>query len=705
MKLQAKMLLGVLGAAVVVFGLMIFGVIWQVSASSTRFARDVLQSNSIAAANAITEDMISNITAVKALADLVSALDYKDDSARYNIVNMAKTYIEANPEFAAVWIICEPNAYDGEDARYADTDEFRRGDGRMIVTYSWENGKAVRSTSVLKQETLKTADWYQIPLTAGKESVSEPLLYSYTGKTADNILMTTYGAPVKRDGKTIGVVGIDVSLEEMDKIVSNLTIPEGASAALVSNGGTIVSGFGKESLGKNYRELGFSETDTVLSDIKNGKSSFYTSQIHGAKDDVIVFREAVRLANTGTPWSLSVSIPASIVNMPARLLTRHIIIGALVGILVLGVVVTLLVRRIVKPIHITCDRLSRFGELDLSEIADALDLRKGNDEIGEMTRVIHKLQSVLREMVQTLESETDNFTASSELLSSISAESVAASNVVNEAVEKVFLLLEQNNKSLETTNTGAQDVATAASSAAEMATGAADNASRTSSLSDSAVKEVENVVSEMDRLREHTLVCDDNIKELSTSVGSISSFVSSISSIATQTNLLALNAAIEAARAGDAGRGFAVVADEVRKLAEESNSAAKQVATLVTSLGQATEASQSVFSELRDGLAKVQDDAKRAVSNLGQAQDEINKVAGAIQGMAAASEEQAANSSEMTESIKSTIAAIGDVQRVVENIRVSAKETLTTSEHVENESQNLAQGSEKLKELLSQFTI
>ncbi|GHV39851.1 methyl-accepting chemotaxis protein [Synergistales bacterium] len=703
MKLQAKMLLGVLSAAVVVLGVMIFGVIWQVSASSTQVARNILKSDSAAAANVIARDMISSITAVKALADSVSAVDYKNDTARNDLVNITKTYLENNPKFTGVCIVFEPGAYDGKDARYANADGFNEV-GRMAVIYGMDNGKAVRSTEGIDEATIKASEWYQIPLLAGKECVLEPFLYTYTGRAADNILITTYAYPIRRDGKTIGVACIDASLEEMDKTVSNLNISEGASAALVSNGGTIVSGFGKEFLGKNYRELGFPRPDAILSDIKNGRSSFSGSRtLEG--DPAIVFREAVQLANTGTPWSLTVAIPTSIVNEPAKLLTRHIIIGALVCILVLGVVVTLLVRRIVKPIHITCDRLSRFGELDLREIADALDLRKGNDEIGEMTRVIHKLQSVLREMVQTLEREADNFTASSELLASTSAKSVAESNAVNEAVEKVSLLLEQNNKSLEITNTGAQDVATAASSAAEMATGAADNASRTSSLSDSAVKEVENVVSEMDRLREHTLVCDDNIKELSTSVSSISSFVSSISSIATQTNLLALNAAIEAARAGDAGRGFAVVADEVRKLAEESNSAAKQVATLVTSLGQATEASQSVFSELRDGLAKVQDDAKRAVSNLGQAQDEINKVAGAIQGMAAASEEQAANSSEMTESIKSTIAAIGDVQRVVENIRVSAKETLTTSEHVENESQNLAQGSEKLKELLSQFTI
>jgi len=68
----------------------------------------------------------------------------------------------------------------------------------------------------------------------------------------------------------------------------------------------------------------------------------------------------------------------------------------------------------------------------------------------------------------------------------------------------------------------------------------------------------------------------------------IGEIVALITDIASQTNLLALNAAIEAARAGEQGRGFAVVADAVRKLAEQSNTAAGKIGTIIAEIQQET---------------------------------------------------------------------------------------------------------------------
>lgn len=91
----------------------------------------------------------------------------------------------------------------------------------------------------------------------------------------------------------------------------------------------------------------------------------------------------------------------------------------------------------------------------------------------------------------------------------------------------------------------------------------------------------------------------ETVEALGKKSNEITSIIRTITDIAGQTNLLALNAAIEAARAGEHGRGFAVVADEVRKLAVQSQKAAKEVTSIVTSIQQEV---KSIVKQNHDGV-------------------------------------------------------------------------------------------------------
>lgn len=83
-------------------------------------------------------------------------------------------------------------------------------------------------------------------------------------------------------------------------------------------------------------------------------------------------------------------------------------------------------------------------------------------------------------------------------------------------------------------------------------------------------------------LASHSQDINAKINTVQAEIQKMDAIIDYIKSISDSTNLLGLNAAIEASRAGEMGRGFAVVAGEIRKLAENSKVSAKQISeTLV----------------------------------------------------------------------------------------------------------------------------
>ncbi len=91
----------------------------------------------------------------------------------------------------------------------------------------------------------------------------------------------------------------------------------------------------------------------------------------------------------------------------------------------------------------------------------------------------------------------------------------------------------------------------------------------------------------------HSLM--DALKEKSNDIVKI---IDTMKAISEQTNLLSLNAAIEASRAGESGRSFAIVATEIGKLAEQSNTSAAHIASIITQLQQDTDTAVRAVSEL-----------------------------------------------------------------------------------------------------------
>ncbi len=74
--------------------------------------------------------------------------------------------------------------------------------------------------------------------------------------------------------------------------------------------------------------------------------------------------------------------------------------------------------------------------------------------------------------------------------------------------------------------------------------------------------------------------------------------------VTNQTNILGLNASIEAARAGEAGRGFAVVAKEVQSLANNSDTLAEEINSILRKIKEDVESTQSMVKDLKEAAGK-----------------------------------------------------------------------------------------------------
>ena len=601
-----------------------------------------------------------------------------NDRAAFDAV--LKKTMEKNPELAGAWAGFEPNAFDGRDAEFMGQEPHNVKTGRY-ATYFYNFGDGI-SPYYLELDTLADDEggaYYYTPLRSGKPYVVDPVLYDIDGT---NVLLPSFVYPIMdAGGKTIGVIGVDMSVNDLAEQFSMLTPMGTGTVSVISYKHKWVATPDTEQIGKEIDKADERRLDALD---KSADDKIVITEF----DDAHHLFVPIDITDVDTPWTIEVTVPTSTLTEDASaIMTNLILIGVfLVLILTAFLIVT---GRIIlkKPLleSISIIEALREGKFDV-EITQS-DRR---DEIG----AINSALSVFRDNAKRMqELEVEQQAAAEEASQQRDADRRRMADQLEQTLGAAIATItksadgmKSDSEELGRISTNSTNQATVVSSTAEESSANANSVASATEELTASIREISSQV-QLSSSTTQTAVSDANrademVQRLSTSAEKIGQVVNLINDIASQTNLLALNATIEAARAGEAGKGFAVVATEVKNLANQT--------------AQATD-------EIAEQISAIQKETGSTVEAIRSVSTTVNSVSEIAAAIASAVEEQGAATQEISTNVQKSADGATSVMRVISEVKEGAVATGSQAERLQNSIGDMNSAINELDHQVRQF--
>lgn len=136
---------------------------------------------------------------------------------RQGILELQKKLLSQNKGLLSLSSFWEPNAFDGNDNNYLNSEMY--DEGKFTSYVYWEDD----NIEVVALKNIYTEAWYTIPKKSRKISIIEPYYYELNG---EKILMTSIMLPIIINRKFMGSIGIDIELKEIKEIQSDVVLYE-----------------------------------------------------------------------------------------------------------------------------------------------------------------------------------------------------------------------------------------------------------------------------------------------------------------------------------------------------------------------------------------------------------------------------------------------------------------------------------------------
>lgn len=543
----------------------------------------------VAKAGEVSNSFLGRINEAAEKADAMT-LNLKSINNIDVAMSLTDEYIKSDDLIFGSGYWFEPNAYDSAQKYYGPY-KYKDG-GNIKLTWDYSNAE---------YDYFKY-DWYKKGLATDNIAWSEPF-YDEVSK----ITMLTIAKPIIKDNKKVGVVTVDLAINQLEDYIKSIKVGEQGYAFIVTGDGYYLATTDAE---KNLK--------VKISEDSVGKISQVGKTITDAKESMLVRNDAfgadsyVSVTPIGTTGlKLVLVLPTEEFHAGInKIMYANIMVFVMILISISLLIIYLFNNRINMPLTKLIGSAKGLASGDLTTAVSV----ERDDEIGELAEGFKIMSNNFKKIITDVNRMAQQVASSGQELCSGSEQSAVGTQEIAQSIVKVAEAVAEQSTLIDKAAESVAVISNSINTASDSAEKTLENVESSAVSAKNGYTSVKSAIGQMENIDAKINEAAETVLKLGTQSKQIGEIVSTISDIAGQTNLLALNAAIEAARAGEQGRGFAVVADEVRKLAEQSQVAAKHIADLIreiqTQTTKAVEFMETGTQEVKLGSQLVGDAGK-----------------------------------------------------------------------------------------------
>ena len=257
--------------------------------------------------------------------------------------------------------------------------------------------------SLYSRDDLEHVGWYYIPVEAGIPMWMDPYFNANLG-----VDMISYIIPYYYEGYTVGIIGMDISMDLLKEAVSAVTVYESGRAFLITPEGDII-------YHKDFPKGG------AFDDLPVSDKTYFSGLLKTEYDkvQVITDRDGVEqklvLKELKNGMILGISVPVREIDEPrTALMKQQLIIAAVIAFFAI-LIALLWMRSVTDPLKRMTVVAEHYAEGNFEE---EMQIR-GEDEIGVLSRSLQTMSSSLTQQIAIADAANR---AKSEFLSNMSHE-------------------------------------------------------------------------------------------------------------------------------------------------------------------------------------------------------------------------------------------------------------------------------------------